>query len=81
MADEMEETVAVAATIAIIAYQPVDMIIRAVARVGPRAGRIAALARGHRAIARSRKCCRLRASNAWIPQTRAAAAPAAHRLR
>ena len=34
-----------------IVHQPVDVIARMIARIGPRAGRIAALARRHRAIA------------------------------
>jgi hypothetical protein len=44
-----------------VVHQPVDAIVRGVARVRPRTGRIAALARRHGAVARRRQCRHLRA--------------------
>jgi len=54
MADQMEAALAVAAGGCDrhrVVHQPLDIVIRGIARVRPRAGRIAALARRHRAIA------------------------------
>jgi hypothetical protein len=62
VADEMKAAIAIAASCHDrhrIVRQAVDMIIGGIARVRPRARRIAALTRRHRAIARARKCCHL----------------------